>query len=109
MFTLKKSLLLLFFLGTISLSLCEQERDADEDEYAGEAKAEDVKRAGYSRMIRLPPGFTPWRIAPASTLKRDEDEYTGEAKAEDVKRAGYSRMIRLPPGFTPWRIAPAIV
>nr|CAN87023.1 kininogen-4 precursor [Rana chensinensis] len=65
MFTLKKSLLLLFFLGTISLSLCEQERDADEDEYAGEAKAEDVKRAGYSRMIRRPPGFSPFRIAPA--------------------------------------------
>nr|ABG76547.1 odorranain-L2 antimicrobial peptide precursor [Odorrana grahami] len=31
MFTLKKSLLLLFFLGTISLPLCEQERDADEE------------------------------------------------------------------------------
>nr|ADM34282.1 pleurain-D-DN1_2 [Nidirana daunchina] len=32
MFTLKKSLLLLFFLGTISLSLCKEERDADEEE-----------------------------------------------------------------------------
>nr|P80399.2 RecName: Full=Gaegurin-5; Flags: Precursor [Glandirana rugosa]AAA64412.1 preprogaegurin 5 [Glandirana rugosa]prf//2123243B gaegurin 5 [Glandirana rugosa] len=32
MFTLKKSLLLLFFLGTISLSLCEEERNADEEE-----------------------------------------------------------------------------
>nr|Q1JS91.1 RecName: Full=Temporin-1V; Short=temp1v; AltName: Full=1VE; Flags: Precursor [Odorrana versabilis]CAJ34606.1 temporin 1V precursor [Odorrana versabilis]CAM35496.1 temporin-1AM precursor [Rana amurensis] len=32
MFTLKKSLLLLFFLGTINLSLCEEERDADEEE-----------------------------------------------------------------------------
>nr|ADM34244.1 temporin-MT1 antimicrobial peptide precursor [Amolops mantzorum]ADM34258.1 temporin-MT1 antimicrobial peptide precursor [Amolops lifanensis]AFY06625.1 temporin-AJ1 antimicrobial peptide precursor [Amolops sp. 'jingdongensis'] len=32
MFTLKKSLLLFFFLGTINLSLCEQERDADEEE-----------------------------------------------------------------------------
>nr|ADC30176.1 palastrin-SHa antimicrobial peptide [Odorrana schmackeri] len=41
MFTFKKSLLLLFFIGTISLSLCEQERDADEDE--GEA-LEEVKR-----------------------------------------------------------------
>nr|CAP16528.1 Brevinin-2HS precursor [Odorrana schmackeri] len=41
MFTLKKTLLLLFFIGTISLSLCEQERDADEDE--GEA-LEEVKR-----------------------------------------------------------------
>nr|CAN87021.1 kininogen-2 precursor [Rana chensinensis] len=86
MFTLKKSLLLLFFLGTISLSLCEQERDADEDEYAGDAKAEDVKRAGYSRVISLPAGLSPLRIAPAS-----------------------SRMIRRPPGFSPFRIAPAIV
>nr|CCV01178.1 brevinin-1 precusor [Amolops wuyiensis] len=32
MFTLKKSMLLLFFLGTINLSLCEQERNADEEE-----------------------------------------------------------------------------
>nr|CCV01179.1 ranatuerin-2 precusor [Amolops wuyiensis] len=42
MFTLKKSLLLLFFLGTISLSLCEQERGADDDE--GEVIEEEVKR-----------------------------------------------------------------
>nr|CCI74071.1 ranachensinin precursor [Rana chensinensis] len=34
MFTLKKSLLLLFFLGTISLSLCEEEkRYANEEAY----------------------------------------------------------------------------
>nr|E7EKH2.1 RecName: Full=Brevinin-1SN2; Flags: Precursor [Sylvirana spinulosa]ADV36172.1 brevinin-1SN2 antimicrobial peptide precursor [Sylvirana spinulosa] len=32
MFTMKKSLLLIFFLGTINLSLCEEERNADEDE-----------------------------------------------------------------------------
>nr|ACI15364.1 preprotemporin-1CEb [Rana chensinensis]CAJ80866.1 amurin-3 protein precursor [Rana amurensis] len=31
MFTLKKSLLLLFFLGTINLSLCEEERNVDEE------------------------------------------------------------------------------
>nr|ABX58867.1 pleurain-D1 antimicrobial peptide precursor [Nidirana pleuraden]ABX58896.1 pleurain-D2 antimicrobial peptide precursor [Nidirana pleuraden] len=31
MFTLKKTLLLLFFLGTINLSLCKEERDADEE------------------------------------------------------------------------------
>nr|Q1JS93.1 RecName: Full=Brevinin-1Vb; Short=brevIVB; AltName: Full=1VEb; Flags: Precursor [Odorrana versabilis]CAJ34604.1 brevinin 1Vb precursor [Odorrana versabilis] len=31
MFTLKKSLLLLFFLGTINLSLCEEERNAEEE------------------------------------------------------------------------------
>nr|QEG59350.1 WHP precursor [Odorrana tormota] len=51
MFTLKKFLLLLFFLGIISLSLCEQERDANEErrdeneENGGEAKIEDIKRA----------------------------------------------------------------
>nr|A7WNV4.1 RecName: Full=Brevinin-1PLc; Flags: Precursor [Lithobates palustris]CAN87010.1 brevinin-1 PLc [Lithobates palustris] len=31
MFTLKKSMLLLFFLGTINLSLCEEERNAEEE------------------------------------------------------------------------------
>nr|ADM34227.1 amolopin-6-GN1 [Amolops granulosus] len=54
MFTLKKSLLLLFFLGMISLSLCKQERDANEErrdnpdeneENGGEAKVEEIKRA----------------------------------------------------------------
>nr|ABX44912.1 nigroain-E antimicrobial peptide precursor [Hylarana nigrovittata]ABX44913.1 nigroain-E antimicrobial peptide precursor [Hylarana nigrovittata] len=47
MFTMKKSLLLLFFLGTISLSLCEQERDADEEENeenGEETNLEVVKR-----------------------------------------------------------------
>nr|AIU99897.1 palustrin-2HB1 [Pelophylax hubeiensis] len=38
MFTLRKSLLLLFFLGMVSLSLCEQERGADEDEVTEEVK-----------------------------------------------------------------------
>nr|ACZ71333.1 andersonin-7 antimicrobial peptide precursor [Odorrana andersonii] len=42
MFPMKKSLLLLFFFGTISLSLCEQERDADEEE-GSENGAEDIK------------------------------------------------------------------
>nr|ACZ52160.1 brevinin-2RTb antimicrobial peptide precursor [Amolops ricketti] len=41
MFTSKKSLLVLFFLGTISLSFCEEERNADEDD--GEM-TEEVKR-----------------------------------------------------------------
>nr|ADP06197.1 andersonin-R peptide precursor [Odorrana andersonii] len=45
MFTLKKSLLLLFFIGMISLSLCEQERDADEEENGVEDKVEDIKRS----------------------------------------------------------------
>nr|ADE40973.1 esculentin-2TEc [Indosylvirana temporalis] len=43
MFTLKKPLLLFFFLGTISLSLCEQERGADEDD-----GGEEVKRGLFS-------------------------------------------------------------
>nr|C5H0E2.1 RecName: Full=Temporin-ALk; AltName: Full=Amolopin-n1; Flags: Precursor [Amolops loloensis]ACA09645.1 amolopin-n1 antimicrobial peptide precursor [Amolops loloensis] len=46
MFTLKKSLLLLFFLGTINLSLCEQERNAEEErrDDLGERQAEVEKR-----------------------------------------------------------------
>nr|ADM34254.1 amolopin-p-LF1_2 antimicrobial peptide precursor [Amolops lifanensis] len=44
MFTLKKSLLLLFFLATINLSLCEQERNAEEEENGGEVTEEEVKR-----------------------------------------------------------------
>nr|ACA09636.1 amolopin-8a antimicrobial peptide precursor [Amolops loloensis] len=53
MFTMKKSLLLLFFLGMISLSLCKQERDANEErrddpdeneENGGEAKVEEIQR-----------------------------------------------------------------
>nr|CAI91308.1 esculentin-2P precursor protein [Pelophylax fukienensis] len=47
MFTLKKSLLLLFFIGTISLSLCEEERNADEEE-GGEVQEEEVKRGIFS-------------------------------------------------------------
>nr|AYN64366.1 temporin-ECa precursor [Pelophylax lessonae] len=43
MFTLKKSLLLLFFLGTINLSLCEEERDADEEERRDEPDEMDVE------------------------------------------------------------------
>nr|ADP05817.1 lividin-12-RA peptide precursor [Odorrana andersonii] len=55
MFTLKKPLLLLFFLGIISLSLCEQERDANEErrdeneENGGEAKVEEIKR-----VVKIP-------------------------------------------------------
>nr|AYN64368.1 brevinin-1R precursor [Pelophylax lessonae] len=43
MFTLKKSLLLLFFLGTINLSLCEEERDADEEERRDDPDERNVK------------------------------------------------------------------
>nr|QDH44039.1 ranatuerin-2Pb precursor [Lithobates pipiens] len=50
MFTLKKSLLLFFFLGTISLSLCEQERGADDDQ--GEVQQE-VKRSFLTTVKKL--------------------------------------------------------
>nr|ADP06028.1 odorranain-A-RA1 peptide precursor [Odorrana andersonii] len=42
MFPMKKPLLLLFFFGPISLSFCDQERDADEEE-GSENGAEDKK------------------------------------------------------------------
>nr|ADP06123.1 odorranalectin-RA1 peptide precursor [Odorrana andersonii] len=46
MFTLKKPLLLLFFLGIISLSLCEEERDAEEEENDEvKEKLKEIKRA----------------------------------------------------------------
>nr|B3VZU5.1 RecName: Full=Temporin-CDYd; Flags: Precursor [Rana dybowskii]ACF08005.1 antimicrobial peptide Temperin-CDYd precursor [Rana dybowskii] len=44
MFTLKKSMLLLLFLGTISLTLCEEERDANEEEENGGEVKEEEKR-----------------------------------------------------------------
>nr|ACR84080.1 ranatuerin-5Ca antimicrobial peptide precursor [Aquarana catesbeiana] len=43
MFTMKKSLLLLFFLGTINLSLCEEERDADQEERRDDPGERDVQ------------------------------------------------------------------
>nr|AFR43677.1 esculentin-1Pb precursor [Lithobates pipiens] len=45
MFTLKKSLLLIVLLGIISLSLCEQERNADEDEES------EIKRGIFPKII----------------------------------------------------------
>nr|ADP05824.1 nigroain-H-RA1 peptide precursor [Odorrana andersonii] len=54
MFTMKKSLLLLFFLGTISLSLCEEERDANDEEDGGDV-TEEAKRDLQRRcVIALP-------------------------------------------------------
>nr|AFY06617.1 brevinin-2-AJ5 antimicrobial peptide precursor [Amolops sp. 'jingdongensis'] len=41
MFTMKKSLLVLFLLGIISLSFCEEERNADEDD--GEMTEEEKR------------------------------------------------------------------
>nr|AIU99926.1 temporin-MS3 [Sylvirana maosonensis] len=52
MFTLKKTLLLLFFLGTINLSLCEEERDAEEERRDGDDEMDvEVKKRFLSGII----------------------------------------------------------
>nr|ADE48808.1 nigrosin-SHa antimicrobial protein [Odorrana schmackeri] len=52
MFTLKKSLLLLFFLGTINLSLCQDETNAEEERRDEEvAKMEEIKRGIISGLL----------------------------------------------------------
>nr|ACZ71263.1 nigrosin-RA3 antimicrobial peptide precursor [Odorrana andersonii]ACZ71294.1 nigrosin-RA3 antimicrobial peptide precursor [Odorrana andersonii]ACZ71295.1 nigrosin-RA3 antimicrobial peptide precursor [Odorrana andersonii]ADP05861.1 nigrosin-RA3 peptide precursor [Odorrana andersonii]ADP05862.1 nigrosin-RA3 peptide precursor [Odorrana andersonii] len=52
MFTMKKSLLLLFFLGTISLSLCQDETNAEEERRDEEvAKMEEIKRGLLSGVL----------------------------------------------------------
>nr|ACA50158.1 lividin-7c protein precursor [Odorrana livida] len=52
MFTMKKSLLLLFFLGIINLSLCQEERNAEEERRDEEvAKAEEIKRGILSGIL----------------------------------------------------------
>nr|ADP05902.1 nigrosin-RA10 peptide precursor [Odorrana andersonii] len=52
MFTLKKSLLLLFFLGTINLSLCQDETNAEEERRDEEvAKMEEIKRGLISGIL----------------------------------------------------------
>nr|ADP05878.1 nigrosin-RA3 peptide precursor [Odorrana andersonii] len=52
MFTMKKSLLLLFFLGTISLSFCQDETNAEEERRDEEvAKMEEIKRGLLSGVL----------------------------------------------------------
>nr|CBY46744.1 limnonectin-1Fb precursor [Limnonectes fujianensis] len=54
MFTLKKSLLLLFFLGTINLSLCEEERNAEEE---GRDEPDETDVEVEKRSFHV---FPPW-------------------------------------------------
>nr|ABG76384.1 nigrosin-OG20 antimicrobial peptide precursor [Odorrana grahami] len=54
MFTMKKSLLLLFFLGTINLSLCQDETNAEEerrDEEVANGPMEEIKRGLLSGIL----------------------------------------------------------
>nr|AIU99939.1 brevinin-1WY7 [Amolops wuyiensis] len=54
MFTLKKSMLLLFFLGTINLSLCEQERNAEEERRDDEDKRDvEVEKRFLGSILGL--------------------------------------------------------
>nr|ABG76540.1 odorranain-I1 antimicrobial peptide precursor [Odorrana grahami] len=48
MFTMKKSLLVLFFLGIVSLSLCQEERTAEEED---NGEVEEEKR-GFFTLIK---------------------------------------------------------
>nr|ABG76278.1 esculentin-2-OG4 antimicrobial peptide precursor [Odorrana grahami] len=48
MFPLKKSLLVLFFFGTISLPFCQEKRAADEED---NGEVEEVKR-GFFTLIK---------------------------------------------------------
>nr|ACZ71264.1 odorranain-H-RA1 antimocrobial peptide precursor [Odorrana andersonii]ADP06065.1 odorranain-H-RA1 peptide precursor [Odorrana andersonii]ADP06066.1 odorranain-H-RA1 peptide precursor [Odorrana andersonii]ADP06067.1 odorranain-H-RA1 peptide precursor [Odorrana andersonii]ADP06081.1 odorranain-H-RA1 peptide precursor [Odorrana andersonii] len=52
MFTMKKPLLLLFFLGTINLSLCQDETNAEEERRDEEvAKMEEIKRGIFGKIL----------------------------------------------------------
>nr|ADP05859.1 nigrosin-RA3 peptide precursor [Odorrana andersonii] len=52
MFPMKKPLLLLFFLGTISLSFCQDETNAEEERRDEEvAKMEEIKRGLLSGVL----------------------------------------------------------
>nr|AEZ52962.1 antimicrobial peptide precursor [Amolops hainanensis] len=59
MFTMKKSMFLLFFLGTLNLSFCEQERDAEEERRDEEEKrdVEVEKRFALGAVINLLPSL----------------------------------------------------
>nr|AFR78288.1 phyllokininogen-B1 [Phyllomedusa bicolor] len=58
---LKKSLLLVLFLGLVSFSICEEEKretEEEENEDEIEEESEEQKRESPER----PPGFSPFRI-----------------------------------------------
>nr|ADZ11200.1 rhacophorin-1 antimicrobial peptide precursor [Zhangixalus feae] len=60
MFTLKKSLLLLFFLGTINLSLCEEERNAEEEKRDGGDETDvEVQKRFIGPMIKIATNLLP--------------------------------------------------
>nr|ABX44925.1 nigroain-L antimicrobial peptide precursor [Hylarana nigrovittata] len=50
MFTMKKSLFLILFLGAIPLSMCEEERDADEED-GGEPTEQEERDVQWRCVI----------------------------------------------------------
>nr|ABX44990.1 gaegurin-6-RN antimicrobial peptide precursor [Hylarana nigrovittata] len=63
MFTMKKSLLLLFFLGTINLSLCEEERNAEEEKRDGDDEMDvEVQKRFLGPIIKIATGILPTAI-----------------------------------------------
>nr|QDH44038.1 brevinin-1OS precursor [Odorrana schmackeri] len=60
MFTLKKSLLLLFFLGTINLSLCEEERNAEEERRDGDDEMDtEVEKRFLPGILKVAANVVP--------------------------------------------------
>nr|ACZ71346.1 odorranain-H-RA10 antimicrobial peptide precursor [Odorrana andersonii] len=52
MFPMKKPLLLLFFLGAINLSLCQDETNAEEERRDEEvAKMEEIRRGIFGKIL----------------------------------------------------------
>nr|AEN14477.1 brevinin-1-01 [Amolops sp. 'jingdongensis'] len=59
MFTMKKPLLLLFFLGTINLSLCEQERNAEEERRDDDEMDIEVEKRFLPAVLRVAAKIVP--------------------------------------------------
>nr|E1AWD8.1 RecName: Full=Temporin-CG2; Flags: Precursor [Amolops chunganensis]ADM34210.1 temporin-CG2 antimicrobial peptide precursor [Amolops chunganensis] len=57
MFTLKKPLLVLFFLATINLSLCEQERNAEEERRDDDERNVEVEKRFFPIVGKLLSGL----------------------------------------------------
>nr|ABX44979.1 gaegurin-6-RN antimicrobial peptide precursor [Hylarana nigrovittata] len=63
MFTMKKSLLLLFFLGTINLSFCEEERNAEEEKRDGDDEMDvEVQKRFIGPVLKIAAGILPTAI-----------------------------------------------
>nr|ACB05712.1 immunoregulatory peptide odorregulin G1 [Odorrana grahami] len=60
MFTMKKSLLLLFFLGTINLSLCQDETNAEEERRDEEVANGRDKTRSFKWHPRCGEAYSMW-------------------------------------------------